>query len=105
MYNATWGTVCDDGWGDTEATIVCQQLGFTSGKAYPGSHYGPGKGIIWLDDLMCSGIETSLEECIHNGWGQEDCNHNEDVGVKCLGKLCFKYNLIYLCPFDTTVMF
>ena len=21
-----WGSVCDDGWSDTEATVVCQQL-------------------------------------------------------------------------------
>jgi len=28
-YDGVWGTVCDDGFTDAEATVACSSLGFT----------------------------------------------------------------------------
>ncbi|MEJ1277691.1 CD5 antigen-like [Cricetulus griseus] len=86
LHMGTWGSVCDDGWGEKEDQVVCKQLScgkplFPSFKAR--KSYGPGAGRIWLDDVVCSGEEQSLESCRHRLWGYHDCTHKEDVAVIC----------------------
>lgn len=50
---------------------------------YKNNTYGPGTGSIWLDDLRCIGYESSVEDCQHMPWGLSNCEHNEDVGLRC----------------------
>ena len=46
-------------------------------------HFGPGAGFILLDDVGCTGNETNLTQCQHNGLGAHNCRPSEDAGVFC----------------------
>ena len=86
-YNGEWGTVCDDGWDDTDAGVVCRQLGFgTYGYSYNHAYFGQGSGQIWLDSVQCTGSESTLVSCVHLGFNiTRSCSHWEDAGVRCYG--------------------
>jgi len=85
LYEGAWGTVCDDDWDAVDAVVVCNQLGLPSGlaEAFSNAEFGAGDGPIWLDNVACSGTEERLEDCEHNGWGDQNCSHGEDAGVRC----------------------
>ena len=97
-YNGKWGTVCDDGWDDTDAGVVCRQLGFgSSGTAVGSAGFGQRLGSIWLNSVMCTGSESTLASCGHLGVGiTSSCNHNEDAGVICSGDGKHYYRLFLM---------
>ena len=83
-HNGTWGSVCDDKWDINDAQVVCRSLGYSNASDAPKyAHFGRGSGQIWLDDVNCSGHESSIAMCLHSGWGINDCGHNEDASVIC----------------------
>ncbi|XP_061179220.1 CAP-Gly domain-containing linker protein 1-like [Saccostrea echinata] len=83
-HSNVWGTICDDNWGSSDARVVCRMLGYSgSYTAYSNARYGQGVGQIWMDEVGCSGSESSIFSCRNNGWGVHDCSHGEDASVKC----------------------
>ncbi|XP_028415972.1 scavenger receptor cysteine-rich domain superfamily protein-like [Dendronephthya gigantea] len=85
FFNGHWGTICDDGWDFKDARVVCRQLGYQDAvRALQGGQVPDGSGRIWLDEVGCKGMEENLISCSHKGWGEHDCNHDEDAGVECV---------------------
>ncbi|XP_028416711.1 deleted in malignant brain tumors 1 protein-like, partial [Dendronephthya gigantea] len=84
FYNGQWGTICDNEWDMRDTRVVCRQLGYQ----YAVRHFHwrqdlPGSERIWLDDVTCNGEERNIISCSHNGWGNHNCVHSQDVGIEC----------------------
>lgn len=83
-YGGQWGTVCGDSWDINDAHVVCRQLGFPKAtQAYSGATHGQGTGPIWISNVACSGSESHLYDCRHNGCGNNGCSHSNDASVSC----------------------
>ncbi|XP_055896643.1 deleted in malignant brain tumors 1 protein-like isoform X1 [Biomphalaria glabrata] len=86
-YNGIWGKVCDDGWSNEDAQVVCHMLGYQAhgSTAVHGSRFASSPNVPFiLDDVRCSGNEQNLLECYHTPWGQHNCGDGEVAGVICL---------------------
>ena len=82
-HNGQWGTICDNYWNMTGTNIACRQLGYK--RAVTFNRLGQGTGPIWLDNVVCNGGESTLDQCTHGGWGVHNCGHHQDVGIECAG--------------------
>jgi len=63
---------------------------------------GPAGGVIWLENVQCSGNEVSILECSYDGWGNTSCSHDDDTFITCLGKFPMKIFMHRYCTQFTT---
>ena len=87
-YNRVWGTVCDYGWDEADANVVCQQLGFDNQGAIStsNSHFGAGEGPILLENVSCNQNHSKLSQCVDIRLigTRRDCKNT--AGVICVGE-------------------
>ena len=73
--------MCDDGWDKKAARVACRMLGFADGEPTLGSRYGNVEDDMAMDDISCSGRESSLYDCDYSS--SDNCDGNEGAGVVC----------------------
>jgi hypothetical protein len=79
LWNGSYGTVCQDGFGAQETDVACRELGFETGVALFKSAEDDGVLPTVLGDLGCVETESSLADCPSREAGKHDCGHGEDV--------------------------
>ena len=109
-YQGLWGTICDDGWDDIDATVVCRELGYSHGNATRQAQFGSGTGPVWLRRVGCLGNESKLSHCIHTGAGNTlGCSHARDAGVQCVGAnglyIPYSYHAVCIVSFSYIIIF
>lgn len=79
----SWGTICDDGFTDTEADVACKQMGYDYGVMLSSTFTVDGDSLqtIALDEFSCPSNAASFDACAAST--THDCSHSEDVGVDC----------------------
>ena len=83
LHRGEWGTVCNAGWDNNDAIVVCRELNCGKLQSY-NSALG-GSGPIWMSYVDCSGSESTLKHCGSLGWSEHSCSHNSDIKTICSG--------------------
>ena len=75
--------MCNTGFDDVSAGVVCRRLGFKDGVSSVTSYSGGNSGRAWISNVTCSGLEESIFGC-----GIE-WNDNSPTSCVAAGVICF----------------
>ena len=66
-------------------------------------YFGEGYGLVWLEQLHCTGNETRLLDCDrgNSNFDFSNCRHSQDVSVICPGiYMCLDHSYPKYCKFS-----
>lgn len=82
-----WYGICDTGFSNAAATVVCRSLGldYVDGRAINGSAYGNISGEVLYTNVKCSGKEKDFTECTYD-FNKTRCDSGMYASVMCSNK-------------------
>ncbi|XP_077443685.1 scavenger receptor cysteine-rich type 1 protein M130-like isoform X2 [Stigmatopora argus] len=88
FHDGRWGDVCGESWDMDDAAVACGQLG--CGRAVritAGTEFGRGSTHVWIQQIECNGMESTLAQCPQRGFRERSCNATSLAGVVCSDSL------------------
>lgn len=86
LINGKWGPVCANGWDTLDAIVVCREKKLGNNGTAIRVSYNQTE-MVWLSGISCTGNESQLSFCSHNGIGVVNIDNCTFVaGVECFGK-------------------
>ncbi|KAL6460101.1 hypothetical protein MHYP_G00318600 [Metynnis hypsauchen] len=86
LHGETWSTVCDAGFDQQDAEVVCRELGCGLPVEVLGAAaFGRGGGQVWSEELQCRGNESQIRFCPKSSSLKHNCTRDNAVGVVCAG--------------------
>ena len=83
--NSDFGSLCDNGWDDQDASVVCRQLGFSPhGAIHLTAVNGFTSSSIRHGSYRCVGTESELQSCAYQP--AATCDGIQGAAVVCQGK-------------------
>ena len=78
-----WDSLPQVYWGSKDIMTIMMEHFYllTDAQALQSAYYGSGSGLIHIDNVMCSGNESSLFDCPHSI--HHNCGHIKDASVSC----------------------
>uniref|UniRef100_A0A1X7UMK1 SRCR domain-containing protein n=1 Tax=Amphimedon queenslandica TaxID=400682 RepID=A0A1X7UMK1_AMPQE len=83
--NGVWGTICNTGFDDADASVVCAQLGFSRHGVLhsPDRYYYSNGAHVQFYNLNCTGTESRIWECSFNNSTSQYCYYGNAAYVIC----------------------
>ena len=79
-----WSVLCGEGFNNTEARVVCRQLGFENGHVLPMGSFGTFYGRYARPNINCTGREKSILDCNYDRFrGCQRDNYLAYASVSC----------------------
>lgn len=104
-YNKTWSWVCVHQWDRKDADVACRMMGFDGSlsAAFENDNFKGPEIPVLVNNMRCTGNESSLFVCAHDGLGHHDCKIKRKAGVVCRAKgkylqISFGGALVWIWP-------